>query len=415
MNHDDNNAYCFGNLKEGLTYISPNFNNLVDSSILSELQLKLKNLTILQSSIKINNKEFLIFPLPDDKYFLLLNSNFQKDIKEITHDLNNVFNNINNALIILSKKISDVYEKRIIEGIKDNLNRGQYLLRKLTLNDDEEINLVDSINLLKILKAISNEICNSCSSDIKIINNFDENLNLVLANEEELYRAFFNICINAKEAITEKGEIIISAQNNEDKVIVTIKDTGVGINEGNLSKIFELGFSTKSKKTESGIGLSIVKKIIEKYKGTIEVISKENIGTTFIVTLPAITNNLTKEERSNKILVADDDEFMLDLLNELFSSYNYQIFTAKSGEEVLEILKKDNSIALLIIDQNMPGLKGLDIIKILRDNGNTSQIILCSGIKPDYSEEILRKLNIADVIIKPYDFDNLLNKVKNLL
>lgn len=415
MNHDSNNAYCFGNLKEGLTYISPNFYNLVDSSILNELQLKLKNLSFLQSSIKINNKEFLIFPIPDDKYFLLLNTHFQKDIKEITHDLNNVFNNINNSLIILSKKIVDVYEKRIIEGIKDNLNRGQYLLKKLTYTDDEEINLVDSINLSKILKAISNEISNSCSPDIKIINNFDENLNLVLANEEELYRAFFNICINAKEAITETGEIIISAQNKEDKVIVTIKDTGVGINEENLSKIFELGFSTKRKKTESGIGLSIVKKIIEKYKGTIEVISKENIGTTFIVTLPALTNNLTKEERSNKILVADDDEFMLDLLNELFSSYNYQIFTAKSGEEVLEIIKKDNSIALLIIDQNMPGLKGLDIIKILRDNGNTSQIILCSGIKPDYSEEILRKLNIADVIIKPYDFDNLLNKVKNLL
>ncbi len=411
----DDAAYCYGNLRDGLTFISEKLKKSIDIIALQELEHKLKHDSNLSFLIKVNDVDFLHFPLPEGSYFLLLDTYNCRSTKEIIHDLNNVFNNINNALSILSKRNTENYERRIIDGINDNLQRGQYLLRKLSYREDEEINLVDAVDLTKILSLISDEIANSCPSDITIIKDFENSLNYVLSNEEELYRAFYNICINAKESISNKGEIEISTLNQGNNVIVTIKDNGIGISETDISKIFDLGFSTKNKPTESGIGLSIVKNIIEKYKGTVEVFSQLNIGTTFIVSFPAIIKENKQNEKSNKILIADDDEFMLDLLSELFSSYDYQISTVKSGEELLELAKDNNSFSLLIVDQNMPGLKGLEAIKILRDQGNYSQIILCSGTILDNNKEVLRKLNIADLVMKPYDFDYLLNKVKSLL
>ncbi len=411
----NNSAYCFGNLGEGLTFFSESFNDVVNSETKTLLESKLNEKYFSVTDISINDKLFTYFPLPNDFYFILLSTQDKKRTKEITHDLNNVFNNINNAATLLYKKLSDNYEKRLTEGISENLQRGAYLLKKLSANDEEDINLVDEINVILILRSIINELNNSSLNKITITTNFVEPLNNIVANEEEIFRALFNICLNAKESITGIGSIIVAAANDDANIKITISDTGTGIKEENLAKIFDMGFSTKIKKTESGIGLSIVKNIIEKYKGKIEVSSKVNFGTSFTITLPAVVKNITQPIKSNHIILADDDEFMLDLLTELFSSYNYNTETVKSGEELIEKVKNNNSYTLLIVDQNMPGIKGLDAIKQLREMGNTSSVILCSGTMLENRNDVLRKLNIADIVIKPYDFEYLLNKVKSLL
>ncbi len=341
--------------------------------------------------------------------------NQDNKIKEITHDLNNIFNNINNTIALLKKRTLDDYYNRLIDGLEENIKRATYLLHKLTINDDEEINLVDYVDINKILNSVIIEIQNISNHKISFVINLNAVNSLIIANEEELFRAFYNICLNAKEAIKDKGIITISTANNENNIIINVEDNGEGISEENLNKIFSLGFSTKVKKTESGIGLSIVKNIIEKYNGKINVKSEVGKGTTFSITFPIIVKNISPIEKNKKILLADDDEYMLDLLTELFTSYDYNIKAVKSGEELLDSVKSEQDFALLIIDQNMPGIKGLDAIKSLREDGNSSAIILCSGTAPENKIEITRKYNIAEIIVKPYNFDNLLEIVKKLI
>lgn len=415
MNQDKKELiYCYGNYNNEITFFSKDFLSYFNSNSIEKLQKRILNLDPNLLSLEIDNFILDIYPLPDNNFILILNDQQNKKLKEITHDLNNLFNNINNTLTLLKKRNLDDYFGRLVNGIEENIKRANYLLHKLTINEDEEINLIDYVDINKILRLVLSEI-KKISNKILFIEKLNASNSVVLANEDELYRAFYNICLNAKEAIKDSGTIKVTSINNTNSLIINIEDTGEGISEDNLTKIFDFGFSTKTKKTESGIGLSIVKNIIEKYKGSIDVKSQVGKGTTFIITFPIIIKNISPAQKSNKILLADDDEYMLDLLTELFSSYDYEVKAVKSGEELLETVKLEQDFALLIIDQNMPGIKGLDAIKNLRESGNSSAIILCSGIAPENKLEIMQKYNIAEVIIKPYNFDNLLETVKKLI
>ncbi|HPN39035.1 MAG TPA: hybrid sensor histidine kinase/response regulator [Melioribacteraceae bacterium] len=405
-------AYCFGNLRDGLTFISNKFKHLFNEEIIKTLNQKLINNYSIDSSFKLNNYSFSFYLLSDNQFLLL----FEDDLntKSVIHDLNNILNNINNA-ILLAKRENNRVNDNIFDGINNNIKRAQYLLRKLTFNDDEEIKLVDEINIINTLNLVYEEIKNLCGDRIIIKRDFPNIPLFIVANEEEIFRVFYNICLNSVESIVNSGTITITLQKAKGFINICIVDTGAGIDDKNIDKIFDFGFSTKKKRTESGIGLSIVKNIIEQYKGKIKVNSIVNKGTTFTVSFPEVNSTDVLSAEDCNILLVDDDEFMLDLLTELFSSYNYKITTAKNGEELINIATTDNIFSLIIVDQNMPGIKGLDAIKTLRNKGNNSQIILCSGTTLNNSTDILKKLNIADVVTKPYDFEYLLNKVKSIV
>jgi signal transduction histidine kinase len=114
---------------------------------------------------------------------------------------------------------------------------------------------------------------------IKIIKNMPSNMSKVIADEDQMQQIFFNLIRNAAQAIKEEGEIIINAREESASVIVEISDTGCGIPEDKLDKIFEPFYTTKA--DGSGYGLSIVREVIWRNKGEIKVKSKEGAGTTF--------------------------------------------------------------------------------------------------------------------------------------
>jgi CheY-like chemotaxis protein len=197
-----------------------------------------------------------------------------------------------------------------------------------------------------------------------------------------------------------------------------VSDTGTGISEENVQKIFDPYFSTKEKESGSGLGLYVTYGIIKAHKGYIEVESSKTAGTTFNVYIPAYEPAAVgSHSPSDKIILLADDEIMLrDLLAELLESNGYNVIKVSSSTEVLKVLTEEIKVDLVIIDYNMPGgMTGLDCVAKIRELNMEMPIILSTGSLVFDEDFDVNKMGISNMLPKPYEFDTMLSTIKKLI
>ena len=187
----------------------------------------------------------------------------------------------------------------------------------------------------------------------------------VRGEKNELFEVMLNLIKNATEALPQGGIINVNTHIEEQQVLFTIEDTGIGINEENLSRIFNPFFTTKAC-TGSGLGLASSRKIIVDCGGKIQVKSEEGKGTTFKIRLPLAKQSSDEikpsvqevTSRAKTILVIDDMEAVLDVLNAGLTRSGHEVLTASSGQQGLDIFS-EYSIDLVICDLGDSGNKRL--------------------------------------------------------
>jgi CheY-like chemotaxis protein len=282
-----------------------------------------------------------------------------------------------------------------------------------------------------LLGEIAKVVSQTFPSNIILEENIDSGLHNIIGNSTEIYQILLNLCVNAKESIEGKGKIILSASNLlvDDANIIkyplldrgkfvkfSVSDTGTGIEEENISKIFDPYFSTKQKDTGSGLGLYVTYGIIKAHKGHIDVTSRKGIGTTFDVYLPVFEpqKSIKSKESDKIIMLADDEEMLSELLAEMLESSGFYVIKVKSGEEVITVLTEELKVDLLIIDYNMPGMNGLDCISKIRSLNFNLPVILSSG-SLRFEDEDLKRYKVSSKIMKPYEFDTMLDTIKQLI
>ena len=225
-------------------------------------------------------------------------------LNQAVHDLNNIFTSSINSIDILEKTISKEPEtEKLISTIRTNSLRAVDIINNLLTNNAKQKNNISIHDLVADIKLTTK---GTLPKNIKLQFRFGKNLNRVYANYTDLYRVLLNLIVNAGDSIRDKGSIIFSAKNNRknDSVLISIKDNGIGISSEKLKHIFDEGYSTKSKKTNSGIGLAIVKNIIEEHNGTLSVKSEDGDWTEFTIILPVVSEKerlvqLRKENVNN--------------------------------------------------------------------------------------------------------------------
>ena len=359
-------------------------------------------------------------------------SNFkekEKQLRSIAHDLNNILSSTLHSITLLKQKIdSESDEYSLIEIIESNSNKASDILEDI-LDGKSSVNRI--LNIPRIINEVLLAFSNTLPADIKITTDFESDVYKTFGSRSEIYRVIMNLLLNAREAIEEKGIISLalsnysySSKSNKYKgveegnyALLTISDTGCGIQPENMDDIFLDGFSTKEKGRISGLGLSIVSKIINSIGGHIFVESEINKGTKFSILLPEYKRReLPKADGNPKtILVGEDDLTLLKLLSELLESYNFKVIKADDGIEVLKKFKGNYQIDLVIIDKKMPTLDGLDCVKQLREKGINIPVILSSGSKGEIKQGLLEELNIKKVLNKPYDFEQMLSLIEELV
>jgi CheY-like chemotaxis protein len=337
-------------------------------------------------------------------------------VKHLAHDLNNIFTRILNSIDLLKRKVTNI---DTILPILNNIESGTYLASEMI--DDTFGNTSNKITQRKInLNSIIADIVRSYilqqKDKINFLLSLEKDLKLVNGKYSDFYRVILNLIINSVEAIKTNGTIRIKTCNleNEDKIQIIINDDGSGIEEQFLSQVFNEDYSTKNKNKISGVGLSIVKGIIEDHDGTISVSSEVGKGTEFVITLNSAPILHDKPAQCGKtILIAEDEDILRELLTELLQSYDYTILTASNGIEVLDFLKV-RTPDLLIIDKKMPEMDGLTCLQEIKNAGYILPIVLASGSPSELDEPLPNNL-ISKIINKPYNFEELLCLVKELI
>ncbi|MCC6550523.1 MAG: response regulator [Ignavibacteriaceae bacterium] len=350
----------------------------------------------------------------------------------IAHDISNILSSIFGSVAILKRKAKEQEDiLRLVTTIERGAVRAKDLTKNLLSYGKSGGKLKEIVHPEFLIEEISRMISDSFPATVDLRISVEEKPDLIHGNSTQLFQVLLNLCINAREAMADQGILELEVKNltvngtnafrypflTEGRYIhFSIADTGKGINEQDLSKIFDPFFSTKGEEENSGLGLYIVYGIIKGHNGHIEVRSKINHGTRFNIYIPSIIKSAKHSVPSVPIiLIADDEEDLCDLLGELLESLDYYVLKVKSGEEVLRIMKDEIKVDLLIIDFNMPGLNGIDTISQVRQINYSVPIIFSTG-STGFSYKIpVENLNISSIIHKPYDFETMLATIKELL
>ena len=350
----------------------------------------------------------------------------------MAHDFNNLLSSIFGSLHLLRSRVPESENViRLIDNIENCSVRARDLTKGLLSFGKPTAKRKEVVMPNFLLNEISKVVTQTFPAVITLEEKVDSGLHNILGNGTEIYQILLNLCVNAKESIEGKGKIIISASNLlvDDSNIISyplldrgkfvrfsVADTGSGIDEENLSKIFDPYFSTKQKDTGSGLGLYVTYGIIKAHKGHVDVTSRRGAGTTFDVYLPAFEplESLKQKETDKIIMLADDEEMLSELLAEMLESSGYYVIKVKSGEEVITVLTEELKVDLLIIDYNMPNMNGLECIGKIRSLNFNLPVILSSG-SIRFENEDLTRYRVSSKIMKPYEFDTMLETIKKLI
>ena len=350
----------------------------------------------------------------------------------MAHDFNNLLSSIFGSIHLLRSRVSDSENvSRLIDNIENCSVRARDLTKGLLSFGKPTAKRKEIVMPNFLLSEIAKVVSQTFPSNITLEEKVDAGLHNIIGNGTEIYQILLNLCVNAKESIEGNGKIVLSGSNllvddsntinypllDRGKFVkFSVSDTGTGIDEENLSKIFDPYFSTKQKDTGSGLGLYVSYGIIKAHKGHIDVTSSKGIGTTFDVYLPVFEpqKSIKPRESDKIIMLADDEEMLSDLLAEMLESSGYYVIKVRSGEEVITVLTEELKVDLLIIDYNMPAMNGLECIAKIRSLNFKLPVILSTG-SISFEDEDLKRYKVSKKIMKPYEFDTMLSTIKQLI
>jgi CheY-like chemotaxis protein len=198
----------------------------------------------------------------------------------------------------------------------------------------------------------------------------------------------------------------------------------MGIKLSEKNKIFDPFFTSKGISKGTGLGLAVVKNIVDHYSGKIDFESEESVGTTFNIYLP-VTDKTEVDESieetfsrggNEALLIVDDEKSIRDFSSEYLLDLGYQVFTAKDGESAIEIFDtKADEINLIILDLTLPKVSGVEVLEYVKKKNPNVKVILTSGYMIERDSRQIEESTIDDFIQKPYTVEKLAHTVRKTL
>ncbi|MCL5405545.1 MAG: PAS domain S-box protein [Deltaproteobacteria bacterium] len=265
---------------------------------------------------------------------------------------------------------------------------------------------------------------------------------LVVADPTEIQQVVMNLCANASHAMRDKGGVLglnldsvyLGADQGLERrglqpgphLRLTVSDTGRGIRPQFIERIFEPYFTTKGPGEGTGMGLALVHGIVKSLGGAIEVYSREGQGTTFQVFLPMISLKIKETKNASptqlpqgnkeRILFVDDEHAIADLGEKMLTRLGYQVTVSTSSLEALELFRnKPDMFDLLISDQTMPNMTGVDLAREVRRIRKDIPVIICTGYSERLTEEKAKELGISALVMKPFAIEHLASIIRKSL
>ncbi|UYW02262.1 response regulator [Flavobacterium agricola] len=358
-------------------------------------------------------------------------------IGKVSHEIRTPLYGIIGLTKVLEQDFTYLKQNKIIKALKFS---SDYLMS--LINDLLQLQKIEA-NAVKIEPSayeIESEIKGIVSSLQPIANANNNQVQIhvsacsdsfIVIDKIKLNQILYNLISNALK-FTKNGKVAVVIKQmqvaaNQLLLQIQITDSGVGIASKNKSKLFDkfVRFNLKdSEYVGAGLGLSIVKQLVNVLQGEINVKSKLNVGTTFFVSIPcknfqqqedkptAIANKITVDYKKLRLLLVENNEISRLSCQRMFEKHEIQCCMVQSGEAALELIKKQH-FDVILTDINMPEMTGFELATYIRNlNKNMPIIALTAYNKEDVYNEI-KKHQINDVVTKPFNFETLINAICN--
>ena len=373
----------------------------------------------------------------------------------LAHDFNNMLGGIIGTLSLMEFSISNneiIDNTQLIEYIKtmnDCSQRASALVHQLlALSRKQELTFSD----VDLNNTVSNvyKICSSTfDKSVKLVSVYTDTPAFIRADPTQIEQTLLNFCVNAEHSMTIMrksyeqwgGELIVSIKeiiadsffrNTHPEIregkyyILSVKDTGIGMDSNTISKIFNPFFTTKKKGEGSGLGLSMVYNIINQHGGFIDVYSEPGVGSSFNIYLPALENSNVNNIVFNRkqsikkgeglILIVDDEKIMRGTAAQILETCGYRTIEAENGKEGVEAYRAgQEEITAVLLDMVMPEMSGKEAYIKLKEINPDIKVILSSGFQQDKRVQEVLILGVNSFIQKPYTLKTLSEAIDKLL
>ncbi|MBW2472697.1 MAG: response regulator [Deltaproteobacteria bacterium] len=358
----------------------------------------------------------------------------------VAHDFNNILCGMIGYVSLL-KRNQDPEGKdyKMLNTIEEAGFRAANLTRQLLTFSRQEIMDLHPIDIKPHIENVTKLLQNTISKLITIKLELGESLPQVLSDPAQLEQIVMNLCVNARDAMPNGGQILIRSEQAEvdqkfcdehkearpgKYIRLIVSDQGQGIDNKILPRIFDPFFTTKEFGKGTGLGLAMVYGIVKSHRGFLSVKSIPGQGTTFSVYLPEVAASQDEEiqpEVSDQvlqanILIVDDEELVVSMLTEHLQSLGCRTFLARNGTEALDILSRHkDELDMAILDINMPVMDGKTAYEKMLELKPDLKVLVASGYTLNSTAKEILARGAAGFLQKPYTLENITLKIKQVL
>ncbi|ACB76837.1 PAS domain-containing hybrid sensor histidine kinase/response regulator [Opitutus terrae] len=359
----------------------------------------------------------------------------------VAHDLNNILAPMLMAAGLLKENITNEHDREMLSMVERSARRGADIIRQLlTFSRGVEGSRL-ALQIRHLVREMMGIMRETFPREITLIDQTKGELWPVVADATQLHQVLVNLCVNARDAMPHGGTLAISAVNVEfvagdaqlphdappgSYVMLSVKDTGVGMTPEIMERIFDPFFTTKDLGRGTGLGLSTVLGIVRSHGGFVNVSSEAGKGSDFRVYLPASRAEVAEPAaepaeplplgHGELILVVDDEEPIRDATRHVLVKQNYRVVTATDGKEaVTAFLDQRDNVQLLLTDMMMPQMGGAALIRALRLLNPQLKVIATSGLDSHAGDGELAELGLSDILPKPCGPKALIESIQRAL
>lgn len=359
----------------------------------------------------------------------------------IAHDFNNILGVMLGyaEMALYSLKDNGDLKRKLQQIIKAG-QRGKDLVSQILAFSRPGKTEKKPIRVSPIIKETLKMLRATVPTTIELVSHVEEEKDTILADPTQIHQVLLNLCANAAHAMRETGgvlEVSVEAVDLDQTaamqyhdlapgpyVLIKVKDTGHGMTKEIMERIFDPFFTTKAPGEGTGMGLAVVHGIIKAHRGAITVQSEVGKGTEFQVLLPRISETPASgvKERSRldkgfgNILFVDDEEWLVEMWQEILENMGYQVDSYKASQEALEAFRaRPDKYDLVITDQTMAQMTGFELAKEMLRIRPDIPIILCTGYSDVVSPEKAKEAGIREYVMKPLSISELTGAIRRAL
>jgi PAS domain S-box-containing protein len=361
----------------------------------------------------------------------------------VAHDFNNLLTVINGYGDLLLKSLRDSDPSRMYaEEIRTAGGRAASLTKQLLAFGRKQLVEPAVVDLNATIRQSAPMLQRLIGEDIALETHLDDSVGCVMADPDQIHQVIMNLVVNARDAMPKGGKLEIAMSGVElapgesaaifpnaipgRYILITVTDTGHGIEEAIRQHIFEPFFTTKEEGKGTGLGLSTVYGIVRQNGGWIDVRSEVGAGSSFLIYLPRVDaspvaepspNAASAEAGSETILVVEDQEAVRVLIKSVLQERGYRVVAACDGDEAMAVAERHTGrIHLLLTDVILPGMNGKELSEVLlKKMGSDLKVLFISGYTANVIVRSGTDVRSAPFLHKPFSPDELAAKVREVL